>query len=135
MVTETVDLGLEYDHPRLVETSLDHFLTPSGQTALEAILELRHATIITQVPVAEWAPVLERAREGAAATIYDCVDPWGSELGRGWYKLRSERLIADGSDLLIASAPELLHHIERLTERETHPSSHPTRRATRATTT
>ena len=116
-VTETVDLGLRPRHDRLVEVPLGTVTRGSGYAALSPFLS-EGAMVITQVPVAEWEPVLARAREVGARTIYDCIDRWDSELGRGWYDRGVEARIARASDVLVASAPELVQHVELLAERE-----------------
>ncbi len=117
-VTETVDLGLAYDLPRLTEVSLSGVRDPAMSKLLDAHLAHDRAVVVTQVPVQEWEPVLERARSAGAVTVYDCIDRWDSELGRGWYHAEAERRIAVGSDVLAASAAELVQHLETMAERE-----------------
>jgi len=118
-VTETVDLGMSFDHARLTCTSLASLSQSAGAGVLGRFPSEGPALVITQVPVRAWEPLLAGAREAGAVTIYDCIDRWDSELGRGWYRPDAERRIADASDVLVASATELVHHLERLAERET----------------
>ena len=96
-VTETVDLGLRFHRPRLVEASLKSFTGPAGASARALLWERGVSSVITQVPVRAWLPILERATEAGGVTIYDCVDRWDSELGRGWYKADVERKVAQRS--------------------------------------
>ena len=117
-VTETVDLGMKYDHPRLTSVSLASIAGSVGAAAVERCLGHGKALVITQVPVREWEPVLAKARAAGAVTIYDCIDRWDSELGRRWYRPEAERRIAGESDVLVASAAELVHHLEVLAERD-----------------
>ena len=119
-VTETVDLGLRFARPRLVETSLRSFTGPSGASARSLLWERGVSTVLTQVPVRAWMPLSERARESGAVSVYDCVDRWDSELGRGWYKPETEHHVARDADLVVASAPELVRRLERMAEREVH---------------
>ncbi|MDZ7780892.1 MAG: glycosyltransferase [Gemmatimonadota bacterium] len=119
-VTETVDLGLRFTRPRLVETSLKSFTAPSGAEARAKLWEKGVSSVVTQVPVRAWMPVLERASEAGAVTIYDCVDRWDSELGKGWYRREVERRCAAEADVVVASAPELVRRLERMAEREVH---------------
>jgi glycosyltransferase involved in cell wall biosynthesis len=114
-VTETVDLQLRFDHPRLVETPLESIAHSGIRRALDEFLDAAPALVITQVPVLEWLPVVERARRAGATTVYDCVDRWASELGRGWYRPEAEGAIARASHMTTASAPALVDHVERLT--------------------
>jgi glycosyltransferase involved in cell wall biosynthesis len=117
-VTETVDLDLRYDHPRLVQAPLRAL---ARRDALEATAPFWHrgvAAVLTQVPVRAWLPILDAARAGGAVEIYDCIDRWDSELGRGWYDAAAEREIARRADVLVASAPALVEHVERLAGRE-----------------
>ncbi len=119
-VTETVDLGLRFQRPRLVETSLKSFTGPSGKAARALLWERGVSSVITQVPVRAWLRILERASSGGAVTVYDCVDRWDSELGKGWYRPEVERRVALDADLVVASAPELVRRLERMAEREVH---------------
>ena len=119
-VTETVDLGLRFLRPRLVETSLRSFTAPSARAARTLLWERGVSTVLTQVPVRAWLSVLDAAERTGAVTIYDCVDRWDSELGRGWYRETVERRIAGDADLVVASAPELVRRLERMAEREVH---------------
>jgi glycosyltransferase involved in cell wall biosynthesis len=117
-VTETVDLGMSIDHPRLTSVSLASLPAADGGAIVDPFLRHEQSLVITQVPIRAWQPVLKKAREAGAVTIYDCIDRWDSELGRGWYRPEAERRIADASDVLTASATELVHHVELLAERE-----------------
>jgi glycosyltransferase involved in cell wall biosynthesis len=123
-VTETVDLGLRFDHPRLVEASLREVLDDvskgDGVAALDIFLGVERALVLTQVPVREWEPALAKARAAGAVTVYDCIDLWNSELGRGWYRRGAEEDVARRSTVLVASAPELVQHVELMAEREAH---------------
>jgi glycosyltransferase involved in cell wall biosynthesis len=119
-VTETVDLGLRFDDPRLVEASLRDMRDPDGLAALDAVLAIDRSLVVTQVPVREWEPVLVRATTTGAVTVYDCIDLWDSELGRGWYERATEERVARSSSVLVASAPELVQHVELMAEREAH---------------
>jgi len=119
-VTETVDLRLEYGHDRLVEVGLREAAGSRGRAALARALEGVETTVLTQVPVRSWQRVLDWAGGAGAVRIYDCIDRWDSELGRGWYRPAAERRIARQSDVLVSSASELLHHVEILAEREAH---------------
>jgi glycosyltransferase involved in cell wall biosynthesis len=117
-VTETVDLGLSYRHQRLVElplTAVDH---PRGAEVLAPLFELDQTLVLTQVPVREWDAVERLARRHGAVTVYDCIDRWDSELGRGWYSRSAEGDVAAGADVLTASAPALVEHVEMLAGRE-----------------
>ena len=119
-VTETVDLGLELRHDHLIEMGLREAASSSGRVALAHALQGVETTVLTQVPVRSWEPVLDWAAGAGAVTIYDCIDRWDSELGRGWYRPDAERRIARSSDVLVSSAAELVHHVEIMAEREAH---------------
>jgi hypothetical protein len=117
-VTETVDLGIRPRHERLLEVPLPAVLRRSGCAELSPFLATEGAMVITQVPVAAWEPVVAAARDAGAVTVYDGIDRWDSELGRGWYRRSAEERIARASDVLVAAAPELVQHVELLAERE-----------------
>jgi len=117
-VTETVDLDLRYDHPRLVELDLREVLGAPVRQAVEALFGSPGSILLTQVPVSEWLPLARAARIAGSVTVYDCIDRWDSELGRGWYRVENEVALANDSTHLVASAYELVDHLERLTGRE-----------------
>ncbi|MBT8488927.1 MAG: glycosyltransferase, partial [Gemmatimonadetes bacterium] len=117
VVTETVDLGLRYEQPRLVRWTMQEALRPDARRSLLEALEEGSGLVITQVPVREWIPWVREATERGAPTVYDCIDRWDSELGRGWYRRDVEAEVARASTTLVASAPVLVDHVEELTGR------------------
>lgn len=119
-VTETRSLGLDFDQPHLVELSLGDLRDPGVRAALEPLLEVDLSLVITQVPVRDWLPILEMANRRGAVTIYDCVDRWDSELGRGWYERSAEQAVVEACTQCTASAPDLVEHVERLSGLMTH---------------
>jgi glycosyltransferase involved in cell wall biosynthesis len=117
-VTETVDLDLRYDHARLVQLDLSQALEPQFRASIGSVLAGPSTILLTQLPVNSWLPMIEAGRMAGAVTVYDCIDRWDSELGRGWYRAENESRVAGASMHLIASAYELVDHLERLTGRE-----------------
>jgi glycosyltransferase involved in cell wall biosynthesis len=113
-VTETVDLGLEYGQPRLVCCEMADFNGAAARAVCGGAGGLPSPLVITQVPVRGWARVVRRLARAGAKTVYDCVDRWDSELGAGWYDVREERALAREAALRVASAPELVRHVEEL---------------------
>lgn len=117
VVTETVDLGLRYDQPRLVQCTLAEALRYDARRTLLGALAGRRGLLVTQVPVAEWVGWVQEAGQQGVETVYDCIDRWDSELGRGWYRRGVEADMARVSATLAASAPALVDHVEELTGR------------------
>jgi glycosyltransferase involved in cell wall biosynthesis len=117
-VTETVDLALALDHDRLLQAPLATFDDPAATEALAPLWSLPTSLVVTQVPVRRWIPVLDAARAAGAVQVYDCIDRWDSELGRGWYDPAAEQDVARRAQVLTASAPALVEHVERLAGRE-----------------
>lgn len=115
VVTETVDLGLRYDQPRLIRWTIAEAVE-ARSTLLDALAG-DGGLVVTQVPVAEWAPLVREAAGRGVPTVYDCIDRWDSELGRGWYRRGVETDIARASTALVASAPVLVDHVEELAGR------------------
>jgi glycosyltransferase involved in cell wall biosynthesis len=88
-----------------------------GRRALCGVHAAPRRLVVTQVPVSGWLRALADARDRGAITVYDLIDRWDSELGRGWYRPRAERKVAAVSDLLVASAPSLVRDLEERTGR------------------
>lgn len=116
-VTETVDLGLSFDHPRLVQTSLADVGGRRGRAVLDPFLAHPRSLVLTQIAVPSWLPVLRSARRMGAVSVYDLIDEWESELGRGWYRRGTERRVAALSHLLVATAPSLQRRLRERTRR------------------
>ena len=119
-VTETVDLGLRASYPRLVEASLAAWAGGLEPVALAALASAPRRIALTQVPIERWLPVLDRVRQDGGTTVFDLIDRWDSELGGRWYHRRSERGIVEASDVLVASAPGLVTHVETVGGRRAH---------------
>ena len=110
-VTETFDLGLRYVHPRLVSTDLTTFVREFRRSDLRGVVEGAAPLILTQVPVAEWLPVVRALRRAGSVAVYDCIDLWDSELGYGWYRRSTEQRIARSADLVLTTAPVLARRL------------------------
>lgn len=117
-VTETVDLGLSFQHARLIQRSLTDLI--SEPRLADACFDVARSVVITQVPVPEWLPILDCARRRGATCVYDLIDRWDSELGYGWYRRRHERRTAARSDHLVATAPTLRRYLTELSGRSVH---------------
>ena len=116
-VTETVDLTDRFEHPRLAHLSLQEWATGAGRRALRSLLEGGLTIAIGEVPVAEWLPTVRAVSRRGGVSVFDLIDQWNSELGWGWYKSSVESRVARASDVLVASAPALVAHLERVTGR------------------
>jgi glycosyltransferase involved in cell wall biosynthesis len=114
-VTETVDLRITVDHPRLRSCSLADASARRSVRALDAALTGFEGPClgVIQVPVREARPLMRCLRRHGPV-VYDCIDAWNSELGWGWYRPRVEGAFARRATLCTASAPALLRHVTRL---------------------
>ena len=52
-----------------------------------------------------------------ATIIYDRLDDWSSTLGGSWYSLDAEKNIVAQADVLVATAPVLLKHLEAISDK------------------
>ncbi|MEX2526946.1 MAG: glycosyltransferase [Gemmatimonadota bacterium] len=116
-VTETVDLGLSFSHPRLVETRIEEVAGRKGWAVLHPFLSHPRALVLTQIAVSSWLPVLRQARYLGAVCVYDLIDEWESELGYGWYRRGIERRVAELAHALVATAPALQQRLQERTRR------------------
>jgi len=124
-VTETVDLALHFEHERLVTCALHEavelaasgwfrrFARPGASSRAPQLLGL------FQVPVRDAKPLFDAVRDMGVA-VYDCIDAWDSELGWGWYRAKTERVMARRAHVCTASAPMLERRLGALGATEVH---------------
>ena len=107
---ESVDLGLRFIHPNLEQYRVERFDVPSllrrvtakGLALVEAPAE----------PLADRALVL---KEAGWKLIYDMIDDWSDPaLGGEWFRPQIEKDLIETSDVVIASAPDLVKKVENM---------------------
>ena len=108
---ESVDLGLRYIHPRLEQYRADQFeareLVPRVQSEKTlVIVEAPFGSLVTPVP---------RLQAEGWRLAYDIIDDWSDPaLGAGWYSPKLEKVLLRRSDMVFASAPDLVERARRL---------------------
>ena len=69
--------------------------------------------VIFEMPHPDFVPALEAARQRGFYTTYELIDPWHTELGKGWYLTDTEQLFIDSCTVVTATAKTLCRSIEK----------------------
>lgn len=107
------ELGLSIVHPRLEHRDLAEFdahATLAGRPPgkLLGIVELPHP---------DFLPAIEALKAQGGKIAYDLIDDWATSLGGEWYRGEVEDRIAASSDVLVASAKDLVTNLQGRTRR------------------
>jgi len=104
---ESVDLGLRFIHPHLEQYQVERFDVPSLLQRLAA-----SGLALVEAPA---GPLIEKALalKGAGwKLVYDIIDDWSDPaLGGEWFRPRLETDLIEDSDVVIASAPDLVKKV------------------------
>ena len=107
---ESVDLGLRFIHPNLEQYRVERFDVP---LLLQRVS--RSGLALVEAP-ADPLTVKAFALKGAGwKLIYDVIDDWSDPaLGGEWFRPQTEKDLIDKSDVVIASAPDLVKKVENM---------------------
>ncbi|MCF6460034.1 glycosyltransferase [Clostridium sp. Cult3] len=76
--------------------------------------------ILIEVPHPSFLPIINSFKNLASNIIYELIDPWDTELGKGWYDIKIEWKIIDLANILTATALSLKKRLEQKTNRLVH---------------
>ena len=108
---ESVDLGLRYIHPRLEQYRADQF----EARELVPRVESEKTLVIVEAPFGSLLTPVPRLQAEGWRLAYDIIDDWSDPaLGGGWYSPKLERELLRRSDMVFASAPDLVERARRL---------------------
>lgn len=114
---EGADIELNLRHPNLVTCSLGGVPAKKYLTKFQHILAKRPSGAILELPSKEFLPLLGLLRQKGIPIIYDLIDDWDSELGKGWYSADTEKTVIDSVNALVATAPILVRRLDNFTDR------------------
>jgi glycosyltransferase involved in cell wall biosynthesis/GT2 family glycosyltransferase len=117
---ESVDLGLDYSHERLLHFSAEDFDWKALKWEFGEVLKSKPLTAILEFPFKEYLPIARSIARMGGQVVYDLIDEWNTSLGGDWYSAETEQRIVDQGDVLIASAPSLVEHLEGMSGRSAH---------------
>ena len=107
---ESVDLGLRFIHPNLEQYRVKRFDVPSLLRRVTA-----SGLALVEAPA---EPLIDRALalKGAGwKLVYDVIDDWSDPaLGGEWFRPQLEGNLIEKSDVVIASAPDLVKKVENM---------------------
>jgi glycosyltransferase involved in cell wall biosynthesis len=114
---ETVDLPNKFCHPNL-------FCYPLNLFALDQFLHDKaldisrlKVSVLVEMPHPDWLPLINSLKRKGSRLIYDLVDDWNTDLGADWYSSDIENKIIQHADQLIATAPALVDHLKKISNR------------------
>jgi glycosyltransferase involved in cell wall biosynthesis len=102
---ESVDLGLRFIHPHLEQYRPDE-LFPAVLAG-----RCRPGVVLLEIPAPVVGPLIGEMRRFGWRLVYDIVDLWSDPaLGGEWYRPEVEHRFIAQSDLVLASAEDLVDH-------------------------
>ncbi len=102
---ESLDLGLRFVHPHLEQYRLDE-IDPAVLAG-----RCRPGVVLLEIPAPVVEPVVGEMRRFGWRLVYDIVDLWSDPaLGGEWYRSQVEDRLITQSDLVLASAEDLVDH-------------------------
>lgn len=76
--------------------------------------------ILVEVPHFSFLPIINRLEKYSFKIIYEYIDPWDTELGKGWYNKEIESRIMEKADILTATALSLKKKLEQSNKKTVH---------------
>jgi len=114
---ESIDLGIRYSHPNLINYSLDRFSLDKIKKELGNLLASKSIGCLVEFPLSDFLPILNELKNLNAKIFYDLLDAWDTQLGSNWYKKEVEVKIINISEFMIATAPPLISYLSNLTDK------------------
>jgi len=114
---ETSDLDLDIRHPNLITESVEKFsLHHFGQRSGDMLAEKRGIGLI-EFPLKDYISLTQDLHALGFHMIYDLLDDWQTSLGATWYSPEVEQEIVDIASSVIATAPALVMHLQKMTSK------------------
>jgi polysaccharide pyruvyl transferase CsaB len=114
---ESVDLDMDFSHEGLLHFSAEDFDWAALKWELGDVLQSKPLTAILEFPFKEYLPIAKSVTKMGGQVVYDLIDEWNTSLGGDWYSVETEQRIVDQGNVLVASAPSLVEHLEDLSGR------------------
>lgn len=106
---ESIDLGLRFIHPALEQYAVSDF---DAGAHLSRVSD--PGLCLVALPSRPAVDLAFRLRAGGYRLVYDLIDDWSDPgLGAEWFDPVVEGRLIEHSDLLTASAPDLVSYLER----------------------
>lgn len=106
---ESVDLGLRFIHPALEQFSVSDFDVAAHLSRVS-----NPGLCLLALPSRPAVDLAFQLRAGGYQLVYDLIDDWSDPgLGAEWFDPAVESRLIEHADLLTASAPDLVRHLER----------------------
>ena len=114
---EGVNLGLSFHHPSLLNYSLDQFPWNQFEKEYRELLNIQPVGVLIEFALIDFLPLISNLKSFNAKVCYDLLDKWDSQLGAAWYKESIENQVVFASDVLIATATNLVEDLEARSNR------------------
>lgn len=82
--------------------------------------KMRKLVILVEVPHFSFLSIINRLEKYSFKIIYETIDPWDTELGKGWYDKKIETTIIKKADILTATASSLKTKLEKNSKKIVH---------------
>ena len=117
---ESIDLGLHFTHPNLLVFPLNKFSWKRFEAGHHQILMNKKIGVLIEFALGEFIPLINQLKTRKATICYDLLDNWDSQLGSAWYKDSIEKQVIAASDVLVATATNLIDDLESKSSQKVH---------------
>jgi glycosyltransferase involved in cell wall biosynthesis len=114
---ESVDIPYKFSHPNLFCYSYERFSLDEFLQGFSLDLSGHRAGVLVEMPHPDWLPLIASLKHKGVRLIYDLVDDWNTDLGAAWYSPGVENQIVQDAYRLVATAPSLVNHLEKVAAR------------------
>ena len=115
---ESVDLGIDLEHPHLLHLAAREFNPQIFGRDYAELLSQKPVFGLVEFPLRQYLDLAKVIKHWGGNVVYDLIDDWDTSLGGSWYEPVVERSLIDLSDLLTATAPVLADRLRQACGRE-----------------
>jgi glycosyltransferase involved in cell wall biosynthesis len=114
---ESRELNLQIRHPNLITSNLSSYNPSEFRLHYASYFEQKPIAALVELPERDFLPLIHEIKALGGTVFYDLLDDWKTSLGSEWYSEEIEGKVINGSDILVATATNLVERLERTSGR------------------